>query len=176
VYTVFVRAADKSGNVAVDSMTVTVGNFFELSGTVTAVHPGTELFATTVETSPDAGVALCDESGNYSILACGGGVQDIIVTKLGFEQYDTTVLMTEHRVLDVTLTPCAYINGDANDDDAINVGDAVFLINYAFKYGPEPIPLSSGDANGDEGVNVGDAVYLINFVFKGGPEPVADCR
>ncbi|MEE9442853.1 MAG: M28 family peptidase [candidate division Zixibacteria bacterium] len=64
-----------------------------------------------------------------------------------------------------------YIPGDANGDNAVNVGDAVFLINHVFKQGPAPYPLVSGDANCDNDVNVGDAVYIINHVFKGGPEP-----
>jgi sugar lactone lactonase YvrE len=68
-----------------------------------------------------------------------------------------------------------YICGDANNDEQVNVGDAVFLINYVFKGGDEPQPICAGNANGDDQVNVGDAVYLINHVFKGGPEPSADC-
>jgi hypothetical protein len=61
--------------------------------------------------------------------------------------------------------------GDANSDQTINVGDAVFLISYVFRGGPAPDPLRAGDANCDEQVNVGDAVYLISYVFKGGPAP-----
>jgi hypothetical protein len=64
-----------------------------------------------------------------------------------------------------------FICGDANADQTINVGDAVFLIAYIFKSGPTPDPLDAGDANCDGTINVGDAVYLINYVFKGGPEP-----
>ena len=79
-------------------------------------------------------------------------------------------------------TICDCIPGDANGDlwfppysGGINVGDAVFLINYVFKSGTSPTPYAvcSGDANGDCQVNVGDAVYLINYVFKGGPPPVS---
>jgi len=65
--------------------------------------------------------------------------------------------------------------GDANGDGDVNVGDAVFIINYVFKGGLPPDPVCIGDANGDGGVNVGDAVYLIAYVFKGGPAPVEDC-
>lgn len=70
-----------------------------------------------------------------------------------------------------------FINlcGDANGDAQINVGDAVFLINYIFKSGPAPDPVCAGDANGDGSINVGDAVYLINYVFKSGPTPVEGC-
>lgn len=69
----------------------------------------------------------------------------------------------------------AYICGDANGDASVNVADAVYIINYTFKGGPEPIPLMSGDANCDGVANVADAVYLISYVFKGGPAACAGC-
>ena len=68
-----------------------------------------------------------------------------------------------------------YICGDANADESINVGDAVFLINYIFKGGNPPVPRCVGDANDDDAVNVGDAVYLINYIFKGGNPPMVPC-
>jgi hypothetical protein len=68
-----------------------------------------------------------------------------------------------------------YLCGDANGDEAVNIGDAVFVINYVFKNGQPPEPLCAGDANGDGEVNVGDGVYNINHVFKGGPAPDPDC-
>ncbi len=63
------------------------------------------------------------------------------------------------------------ICGDANDDGAVNVGDAVFIVNYIFKGGPPPQHNPAADANCDGTVNIGDAVHLINFIFKGGPAP-----
>ncbi|MEZ5357433.1 MAG: dockerin type I domain-containing protein [Candidatus Zixiibacteriota bacterium] len=68
-----------------------------------------------------------------------------------------------------------YICGDANGDETVNIGDAVFLIAYIFKGGPAPDPIEAADANCDATVNVGDAVYLINFIFKGGDAPCAGC-
>jgi hypothetical protein len=65
----------------------------------------------------------------------------------------------------------SYIFGDANYDQTVNVGDAVYIISYVFKGGPAPEPLEAGDANCDGECNVGDAVFLINYIFKGGPEP-----
>ncbi len=64
-----------------------------------------------------------------------------------------------------------YVCGDADGDSAVNIGDAVYVINYIFKNGSPPDPIESGDANADGDVNIGDAVYLINFIFKGGPAP-----
>jgi len=61
--------------------------------------------------------------------------------------------------------------GDANNDRQVNVGDAVFLINWIFKGGEDPYNMLEADANCSGQADVGDAVYLINYVFKSGPEP-----
>ncbi len=66
-----------------------------------------------------------------------------------------------------------YLCGDADGDLAVNISDAVYLINYIFKSGPPPVPLEAGDANLDGDVNIADAVYIINYIFKSGPEPCA---
>ncbi len=64
-----------------------------------------------------------------------------------------------------------YVCGDASGDGTVDVGDAVFLINYIFKSGAAPDPIEAGDANCDNQVNVGDAVYLIQHIFNSGPQP-----
>ena len=61
--------------------------------------------------------------------------------------------------------------GDANSDGAVNLADAVFLINWIFKGGPTPKRMMEAEANCDEMTNLADAVYLINYVFKSGPPP-----
>ncbi|MCK5127965.1 MAG: dockerin type I repeat-containing protein, partial [candidate division Zixibacteria bacterium] len=71
----------------------------------------------------------------------------------------------------VSLAISSFVCGDANGSSTIDVADAVFIINYAFKGGPAPDPLASGDANGSASVDVADAVYIINYAFKGGPAP-----
>jgi hypothetical protein len=68
---------------------------------------------------------------------------------------------------------CDWLIGDANGDNQINVGDAVFVIGYVFNGAPAPDPVESGDANCDGWTNVADAVFLINYIFGHGPEP--DC-
>ncbi len=72
---------------------------------------------------------------------------------------------------------CEYpvMCGNAENDESINVADAVAIINYIFKGGPPPDPLCLGDADGDGLVNIADAVYLVSYVFTGGPPPVIDC-
>jgi hypothetical protein len=73
------------------------------------------------------------------------------------------------RVAGWTLGPAAC--GDANGDTRVNVGDAVYLINYIFKLAPPPVSPYAGDPNSDGKVNVGDIVYIVNYVFKTGPVP-----
>lgn len=73
---------------------------------------------------------------------------------------------------DFGVTSCCDLPGDANNDGKVNVGDAVFVINYVFRSGPVPVCLQKADANADTKVNVGDAVYIVNYVFRAGPAPV----
>ncbi|MEE9442901.1 MAG: dockerin type I repeat-containing protein [candidate division Zixibacteria bacterium] len=73
------------------------------------------------------------------------------------------------------LTTKLHPYGDANNDGQMNVGDAIYLINFIFKDGLPPMPIMEcGDANCDGGVNVGDAVRIISAIFKGGEEPCSE--
>ncbi len=67
----------------------------------------------------------------------------------------------------------AFICGDIDGDESINILDIVFLINYKYKDGPTPEILEACDVDSDAKVNILDVVYLINFKYKDGPDP--DC-
>ncbi len=65
-----------------------------------------------------------------------------------------------------------FLRGNVNGDGKVSLSDVVYLINYLFKFGPEPIPeLGVGDANCDGKVSISDIVCLINYLFKFGPPP-----
>ncbi|MEZ5358184.1 MAG: GEVED domain-containing protein [Candidatus Zixiibacteriota bacterium] len=68
-----------------------------------------------------------------------------------------------------------YICGNADNSGSINIGDAVYLLNFIFRGGPAPYPYCVGDANGDMGINVGDVIYLIGYIFRGAPPPPHFC-
>jgi agmatine/peptidylarginine deiminase len=70
-----------------------------------------------------------------------------------------------------TVVLCTYICGDANRDEVINVGDVVYLVNYLYKGGSQPLPTESADTNRDENLDVGDVVYLVNYLYKSGSPP-----
>lgn len=64
------------------------------------------------------------------------------------------------------------MHGDADNSGAINVSDAVYVIQYIFAGGPAPTPVDeAGDANCSMPVNISDAVALISYIFGGGPYP-----
>jgi len=61
-----------------------------------------------------------------------------------------------------------YVYGDANGDGNVTVADLVYLLNYLFRMGTPPDPLSAGDPNADCVITVGDVVYLTNYLFRMG--------
>ncbi|HEQ99886.1 MAG TPA: hypothetical protein ENO22_11165 [candidate division Zixibacteria bacterium] len=66
--------------------------------------------------------------------------------------------------------------GDANGDFAVNISDAVWIINYVFVSGEPPPDMHVADVNGDCAVNVSDAVTIINYIFLDGSGPLSnDC-
>ncbi|MEZ5357991.1 MAG: dockerin type I domain-containing protein [Candidatus Zixiibacteriota bacterium] len=66
--------------------------------------------------------------------------------------------------------------GDANNDAAFNIGDAIYLIQYIFMSGAPPVRPAAADVNNDCSINIGDAVHMINYIFNGGAAPVcSDC-
>jgi len=56
--------------------------------------------------------------------------------------------------------------GDLVDNDRIDLGDIVYLINYLFRDGPAPAIMSNADINCNEEVNLGDVVGMINYLFR----------
>ena len=70
---------------------------------------------------------------------------------------------------------CQFV-GDVNADNRITVSDVVYMINWIFGGGPEPIPDQFvGDVNCDATANISDVVYLIDYIFGGGPAPCGPC-
>ncbi|MFN0057716.1 MAG: hypothetical protein ACKVX7_04595 [Planctomycetota bacterium] len=62
----------------------------------------------------------------------------------------------------------AYSRGDANGDMSLNIGDAIFLLSYAFSEGTAPGCLSSADSNDDGAFNIADVISILSYLFSGG--------
>jgi len=66
-----------------------------------------------------------------------------------------------------------FVRGDANQDDAIDIADAIWLLSYVTGGGPAPRCLVAGDANGDGTLNLADGITAISYVVGIGPPPPA---
>ena len=70
----------------------------------------------------------------------------------------------------------SYVCGDANADEAVNLLDVLYVIDFLYgdPQGPAPNPSEAGDANADGAVNLLDVLYLIDFLYGSplGPEPL----
>jgi len=86
-------------------------------------------------------------------------------------KFSVAALIVALVCLTGTLAYGDYICGDANSDEAVNVADAVWIINYVFASGDPPNPLDAGDTNCDGSCNITDAVWIINYIFAGGYTP-----
>ena len=114
------------------------------------------------------------DKGN-SLLDSG---DDIILQELTAgtaEQYIVQDVQTDLILTEVNACDC--VPGETDGQELINILDIVYLINYKYKSGPNPIPYEtcSADVDLDCVINILDVVYLINFKYKGGPDlPVCE--
>ena len=69
---------------------------------------------------------------------------------------------------------CCDLPGDADDGGDVNIGDAIFIVKYAFVAGsPKPPCCDQADADGGGDVNIGDAIFIVKFAFvEGSPPPL----
>jgi len=75
----------------------------------------------------------------------------------------------------MNILPGLGIPGDANVDEAVDLLDILFLIDYKFKDGPAPDIPQLADVNNDCIINLLDILYLIDYKFKDGAEPEMGC-
>gem|GEM_PF-530216 len=70
-----------------------------------------------------------------------------------------------------SFTVDAALCGDADGSVEVDIDDVVYIINYIFSGGPEPVPYESGDADCSGGIDIDDVVHLIGYIFSGGFDP-----
>jgi hypothetical protein len=71
-----------------------------------------------------------------------------------------------------------FLRGDANEDGAIGMADAIGVLSWLFLGGEEPACRDAADTNDDGRIGITDPIYLLRHLFQGGfppppPFPVA---
>lgn len=64
-----------------------------------------------------------------------------------------------------------FVRADADRTGAVNLSDAVFLLNHLFRGGAPPECPDAADVDDDGVVRLTDAVYLLEHLFRSGPKP-----
>jgi len=87
--------------------------------------------------------------------------------------------LTDTLEVDITVLHdgcCVGIRGNVDNDpeDAIDIGDLVWLVDFMFTEGPPPACLTEADMDASGELDISDLVYLIDYMFNGGALP-ADC-
>jgi hypothetical protein len=71
-----------------------------------------------------------------------------------------------------------FRRGLIDSNEAVDLTDPVYLLNYLFASGPPPSCPKAADVNDTGNLDLTDAVYLLGHLFLGGPppaEPFQDC-
>jgi hypothetical protein len=101
------------------------------------------------------------DSPNYKLMVTAGGQSSPIGAGTS----------THYKLMAGYVCASFVQRGDVTADGLIDASDLVYLLNYLFIHGPEPIPLEAGDASCDGIVDASDVVYLLNYLFVHGPQP-----
>ncbi len=93
--------------------------------------------------------------------------------------YDPAVLEPAEIYLIAVLSEPEFRRGDANaDGNNLDLGDAVYILQYLFANGPTPLCQDAADANDDSSIDIGDGVYILQYLFADGaalPPPFEVC-
>lgn len=71
-----------------------------------------------------------------------------------------------------------FVRGNANSDNAVDIGDPIFVLSYLFNNGPAPNCFDSADGNNDSRIDIADPIFVLNWLFSGGPilpQPYPQC-
>ena len=79
---------------------------------------------------------------------------------------------------EVTRTDTTFVRGEFNNDDSVDIADAIGILGYLFGGEAAPSCMDAGDVNDDGSVDISDCIALLGFLFanRPGPEhPFPDC-
>jgi len=86
--------------------------------------------------------------------------------------------IASHVVSDSTAVRFYYTDrvwvrsGNIDGQGELDISDLVWLVDYMFSGGPEPVPYESGDVDCSGGpIDIADLVDLVDYMFNDGPEP-----
>ena len=64
-----------------------------------------------------------------------------------------------------------FQRGNSDNQGAVDLTDGVFILNFLFLGGQEPVCFDAADVDDSRVVDISDGVAIFNFLFLGGPRP-----
>lgn len=61
----------------------------------------------------------------------------------------------------------SFVRGDANDDEAVNLSDAVFILGHLFQETTAPYCTDAADVNDSGVVDISDPILILNVLYQG---------
>ena len=66
---------------------------------------------------------------------------------------------------------CRLVTYNGFGSEAVDMADAIYILQYLFAGGAALPCEKAADANDDNGaINLGDSVYILQYLFANGPE------
>ncbi|HVR76392.1 MAG TPA: hypothetical protein VMT52_18835, partial [Planctomycetota bacterium] len=105
-------------------------------------------------------IAVTDNRIVVDIIDLGAGnpPENASIKAIAITQAGGPVLAVFHR-------------GDADDNGALQLTDALRVLGFLFLGGPPPTCLDAGDADDNGALQLTDALRILGFLFLGGPPP-----
>lgn len=106
-----------------------------------------------------------------------GGIHRVITSSTLLSRYEGDTMTLVDRLSsalgDVVFgDPPQFIRGDGNIDGSVDIGDAIFGLNYLFG-GLESLCGDALDTNDDGNIDIGDPIAILGLLFSGATPPPA---
>lgn len=79
--------------------------------------------------------------------------------------------LVEHGTVTFDNSVEVFVRGNVNNDLAVNIADAIFVLTYLFAQGPTPTCRDAADVNDDSTIDISDAIFLVTYLFNNGLAP-----
>lgn len=84
---------------------------------------------------------------------------------------DTSIDLSSASVPLTFVLPPSFARGDVNGDTAIQIVDAILILQFLFLSVPIDC-VAAADINSDGAAGIVDAIVLLNYMFLSGPAPI----
>jgi hypothetical protein len=105
--------------------------------------------------------------GAYSTVNCGQGEEEMAW------EWDPMTNTWLSLLVDTKDSEGIFVRGEVNLDSlgTPDISDAIFILQWLFCGGKEPLCLDAADVNDDGTADISDGIALLSFLFSGGRQP-----